>query len=101
MFIGIYVYGWGRLAAPARSDTTARSSTVPTSELNGRRERCHQRPARFTVRSTPWQASPLGRPRIGWGAEGLIIEQSAAEAVGLLPMLDRSGVTTSCVSSIS
>jgi hypothetical protein len=37
--------------------------------------------------STPSQASPLGRPRIGWGAEGLIIEQGAAEAVGLLPML--------------
>jgi hypothetical protein len=39
------------------------------------------------VRSTPWQASPLGRPRIGWSAERLIIEQRAAEAVGLLPML--------------
>jgi hypothetical protein len=39
------------------------------------------------VRSTPWQASPLGRPRIGWGAEGLIIEQGAAEAVGLLRIL--------------
>jgi hypothetical protein len=37
--------------------------------------------------STPSQASPLGRPRIGWGAEGLIIEQGAAETVGLLPML--------------
>jgi hypothetical protein len=35
----------------------------------------------------PWRASPLGRPRVGWGAEGLIIEQGAAEAVGLLPML--------------
>jgi hypothetical protein len=39
------------------------------------------------VRSTLWQASPLGRPRIGWDAEGLIIEQGAAEAVGLLRML--------------
>jgi hypothetical protein len=34
------------------------------------------------------QASPLGRPRIGWVAEGLIIEQGAAKAVGLLPMLE-------------
>jgi hypothetical protein len=40
------------------------------------------------VRSTPWQASPLGRPRIGWGAGDLIIiERGAAEAVGSLPML--------------
>jgi hypothetical protein len=39
------------------------------------------------VRSTSWQASPPGRRRIGWGAEGLIIEQGAAEAVGLLPIL--------------
>jgi hypothetical protein len=38
------------------------------------------------VRSAPWQASPLGPPRIGC-AEGLIIEQGAPEAVGLLPML--------------
>jgi hypothetical protein len=41
----------------------------------------------LTVRSAPWQASPLRRPRTGWRAEGFIIEQDAAEAVGLLPML--------------
>jgi hypothetical protein len=53
------------------------------------------------MRSTPWHASPLGRPRIGSGAEGLIIEQGAAEAVELLPMLGQERLTTSCASSIS
>ena len=39
----------------------------------------------------PWQASPLGRPRIGWGAaEGLIIEHGAAEAVGVATWLVES-----------
>jgi hypothetical protein len=37
----------------------------------------------------PWQASPLGRSRMGWGVEALIIEQGAADAVRLLPMLGR------------
>ena len=43
-------------------------------------------PARFAVRSTPWQASPLGRPRIGWVGEGLILEHDAAR-LSALPTL--------------
>jgi hypothetical protein len=83
-----------RRSTPERASPSARSglratrrqgsSTVPTPELNGRRERCVISVLLgFRLRSTPWQASPLGRPRIRWGAEGLIIEQDAAEAVGL------------------
>jgi hypothetical protein len=66
---------------------TARYSTVPTPEPTGGGSGVISALLGLRCVRPPSQASPLGRPRIGWGAEGLIIEQAAAEAVGLLPTL--------------
>ena len=45
------------------------------------------RSARFATAVVSRPSVATRGPRIGWGTEGLIIEQRAAEAVGLLPML--------------
>jgi hypothetical protein len=52
-----------------------------------RRIQRHSKPEARLAFSPLRPRSETTARRIGWGVEGLIIEQGAAEAVGLLPML--------------
>ena len=84
-----------------RSDTTARSSTVPTPELNRRRERCHSAPCSVYGAFDPVAGVATRAAAHRLGRRGSHHRAGRLRLSGCCRCSDRSGVTTSFASSIS